>query len=122
MPIPPEAEVIGSIERVEFEGERMVEVVLDVPELAERFLDAYKELAAGAGWTEPRRPDPGGGFEFGPVEDKLLLCHSENGPALFASVNRPSPAILSTDTRPSVSRIQKRLKKRPAKKSRPLKC
>ncbi|CAN5797401.1 hypothetical protein BH23ACT11_BH23ACT11_24050 [soil metagenome] len=89
IPIPPEAEVVGSMERIEFEGDRMVEVVLDVSEPTEQFLVAYKEQAARLGWTEPRRPRRGGGFDFSPDEDKMFLCHGDRGPALFVNINRP---------------------------------
>ena len=89
VPVPPEVEVVGSMEREEFDAGRMIEVVLDVPQSTERFLDSYKELAAGTGWEEPEKPDRDGGFEFGPEEDRLLLCRDDRGPVLFVNVNRP---------------------------------
>lgn len=93
IPIPPEAKVVGSMEREEFEAGRMVEVVLDIPQSTEWFLDSYKELAADAGWIEPEKPDRDGGFEFGPEADRLLLCRGDRGPALFVNVNRPYEGV-----------------------------
>lgn len=89
IPIPSGSEIVGSVERLELEGERSVEVVLDFHGHTEGFLDSYKELAVDAGWNEPPRREPEGGFAFGPATDSLLLCRGERGPALFVDISRP---------------------------------
>jgi hypothetical protein len=59
LPMPDDADVVGSVVR----GDENVEIVLDVPGEPESVLDAYEERLAAAGWREPEiETPPEGGF------------------------------------------------------------
>lgn len=90
VPIPDDAELIGSMVRGENEG---FQVILDVPGKPENIVEFYREQLTEAGWvekTEERRPGRGGGFTstaFGP--NAFFSRYENKGPALSINIHAP---------------------------------
>lgn len=82
LPMPDDAEVVGSVAR----GDENVEIVLDVPGEPESVLDAYEERLAAAGWSEPEfGGPPGGGFVPADGAFGSTFCRDGEEPYLTVS-------------------------------------
>lgn len=91
--IPDGFAVVGSLVRDEHDpyDDPAIEIVLDARMSAEQARETYRELMSAAGWSEPERRGPGGGFDFRPVGTTALFCRSARGPALFLSAHERPP-------------------------------
>ncbi len=91
--IPDGFAVVGSLVRDETDpyDDPAIEIVLDARMSAEQARDTYRERLSAAGWSEPERRQPGGGFDFRPVGTTALFCRSARGPALFLSAHEQPP-------------------------------
>lgn len=83
LPMPRDAEVVGSVAR----GDQNVEIILDVPGEPQSVLDAYEEQLVAAGWREPELDGPsGGGFVPPDGAFASLFCREGEEPYLTVSV------------------------------------
>ncbi len=82
LPMPRDAEVVGSVAR----GDQNVEIILDVPGEPQSVLDAYEEQLVAAGWREPELDGPsGGGFVPADGAFASLFCREQEEPYLSVS-------------------------------------
>jgi hypothetical protein len=82
LPMPRDAEVVGSVAR----GDQNVEIILDVPGEPQSVLDAYEEQLVAAGWREPELDGPsGGGFVPPDGAFASLFCREQEEPYLSVS-------------------------------------
>ncbi len=82
LPMPDDADVVGSVVR----GDENVEIVLDVPGEPESVLDAYGERLAAAGWSEPEfGGPPTGGFAPADGAFGSTFCRDGEDPYLTVS-------------------------------------
>ncbi len=82
LPIPRDAEVVGSVAR----GDQNVEIILDVPGEPQSVLDAYEEQLVAAGWREPELDGPsGGGFVPADGAFASLFCREQEESYLSVS-------------------------------------
>lgn len=84
LPFPEDAELIGSMTRLEGEGSRFMQIILDVPHASDAVMTEVLASLQAAGWLLRSQHTPGG-FIMGNANRFAELC-IDNGPFLYLNV------------------------------------
>jgi hypothetical protein len=116
VPLPNDAEVIGSLVRSDNKYEQ-VEIILDVPEEPNEVIVFYRNSLKKAGWNESEGfypPESGGFVSIPSMPECATFCRYEReGPSLMITAytqdgEKPADVRLSLDTNPRTSICKER--------------